>query len=42
VFSAFADHEPFTGFARVKLQNIVQDDQDKLDSEQINPAGTSP
>ena len=42
VLGAFANHEPFTGFARVKLQNIVQDDQDKLSSDQVDPAGTSP
>ncbi len=35
--SAFANHEPFIGFARVKLQNIVQDDQDKLFENQVNP-----
>jgi chromosome segregation ATPase len=42
VFSAFANHEPFIGFKRVQLQNIVQDEQDKLDSNQINPAGSNP
>ena len=31
------DKEPFIGFERVKLQNIVQDDQDKLDDNQVNP-----
>jgi chromosome segregation ATPase len=31
------DKEPFIGFARVKLQNIVQDDQNRLDDNQINP-----
>lgn len=35
--SAFSNHEPFIGFARVKLQNIVQDDQDKLFQNQVNP-----
>ena len=35
--AAFANHEPFIGFARVKLQNIVQDDQDKLFENQVNP-----
>ncbi len=33
----FVNHEPFIGFARVKLQNIVQDDQDKLFENQVNP-----
>ena len=42
VFGAFADHEPFIGFKRVQLQNIVQNDQDRLDANQINPAGTTP
>jgi chromosome segregation ATPase len=34
-----ANHEPFIGFSRVQLQNIVQDDQDKLDANQILPPG---
>lgn len=42
VFGAFANHEPFIGFKRVQLQNIVQNDQDKLDANQIDPAGTTP
>ncbi len=42
VFGAFADHEPFTGIKRVQLQNIVQNDQDKLYNNQINPAGAAP
>ena len=37
VFGAIADREPFIGFKRVQLQNIVQDDQDKLYSNQIVP-----
>jgi len=39
VLAGFANHEPFIGFARVQLQNIVQDDQDKLDANQILPPG---
>lgn len=35
VFSAFANHEPFIGYARDKLQNIVQDDQNRLLDNQI-------
>jgi hypothetical protein len=42
VLGAFANHEPFIGFKRVQLQNIVQDDQDKLYNNQINPAGAAP
>jgi colicin import membrane protein len=38
----FANHEPFIGFARVKLQNIVQDDQDKLNENKINPPQANP
>lgn len=38
----FANHEPFIGFARVKLQNIVQDDQDRLLGNEINPDATAP
>ena len=37
VFGTIADREPFIGFKRVQLQNIVQDDQDKLYDNQINP-----
>ena len=37
VFGAIADREPFIGFKRVQLQNIVQDDQDKLYGNQIVP-----
>lgn len=37
VFGTIANREPFIGFKRVQLQNIVQDDQDKLDANQINP-----
>jgi chromosome segregation ATPase len=40
VFGTIADREPFIGFKRVQLQNIVQDDQDKLYDNQIIP--TSP
>lgn len=38
VFGAIADREPFTGIKRVQLQNIVQDDQDKLYDNQITPS----
>jgi chromosome segregation ATPase len=37
VFAGFANHEPFLGFSRVQLENIVQEDQDKLDANQIFP-----
>jgi chromosome segregation ATPase len=39
LFGAIADREPFIGFKRVQLQNIVQDDEDKLYANQIIPAG---
>jgi len=39
LFGAFASREPFIGFSRVELQNIVQDDQDKLDDNQISTSG---
>lgn len=42
VFGTIADREPFIGFKRVQLQNIVQDDQDKLYNNQIIPNATSP
>jgi chromosome segregation ATPase len=42
VFGTIADREPFIGFKRVQLQNIVQDEQDKLYDNQIMPGGTSP
>lgn len=42
VWGAMADREPFIGFKRVQLQNIVQDDQDKLYDNQIVPAGAAP
>jgi hypothetical protein len=37
LFGAIANREPFTGIKRVQLENIVQDDQDKLDDNQISP-----
>lgn len=40
VLNAFANHEPFIGFKRVQLENIVQNDQDKLYDDQVNPGGT--
>jgi chromosome segregation ATPase len=42
LFGTIADHEPFIGIKRVQLQNIVQDDQDKLYDNQITPGGTNP
>lgn len=42
LFGAIADHEPFIGFKRVQLQNIVQDDQDKLYENQVVPPGAGP
>ncbi len=42
VLGVFANHEPFTGFARVKLQNIVQQDHDKLLDNQISQDQTNP
>ncbi len=41
VFGAIADREPFTGLKRVQLENIVQNDQDKLYDNQLAPAGTT-
>jgi chromosome segregation ATPase len=38
LFGAIADREPFIGIKRVQLQNIVQDDQDKLYDSQITPS----
>lgn len=35
---SMARHEPFTGLARVKLDNIVQDYQDKLRDQKLKPA----
>jgi hypothetical protein len=40
-WTAFANHEPFIGFKRVQLENLVQDDQDKLYNDQVNPGSTS-
>ncbi len=42
MLQAFANHEPFIGFKRVQLENIVQDDTDKFDQNQLNPATASP
>jgi chromosome segregation ATPase len=42
VFGVIANREPFIGFKRVQLQNIVQDDQDTLLDNQITPVQTSP
>lgn len=39
-WTSFADHEPFTGIARVKLQNIFQDDQNKLDDSHFVPTAS--
>src|SRR6266849_3812996 len=36
---ALAAKEPFIGIARVKLENLVQDYQDKLTDEKIKPSG---
>lgn len=41
LFGTIADREPFIGFKRVQLQNIVQDDQNKIDDNQMT-TGTSP
>jgi chromosome segregation ATPase len=41
LFGTIANREPFTGIKRVQLENIVQDDQNKLDDNQITP-GASP
>lgn len=38
LFGTLGDREPFTDLKRVQLQNIVQDDQDRLDDNQITPA----
>lgn len=35
-------HEPFTGLARVKLDNIVQDYQDKMRDQRVKPAKPEP
>jgi chromosome segregation ATPase len=40
-FGTVANREPFIGFSRVQLQNIVQDDQDKLLDNQIVPGKTA-
>jgi chromosome segregation ATPase len=37
VFGTIADREPFIGFKRVQLQNIVQDDQQTMLDNQIAP-----
>jgi chromosome segregation ATPase len=37
LWSSFSSVEPFVGIERVKLQNIVQDDQNKLDDNQLLP-----
>jgi chromosome segregation ATPase len=42
LFGGIADREPFTGLKRVQLENIVQDDQDKLLDNQITPATAPP
>lgn len=36
---ALAAKEPFTGLTRVKLENLVQDYQDKLAEQRVRPAG---
>jgi chromosome segregation ATPase len=41
-WSSLASKEPFIGIERVKLETIVQTDQDKLDDNQIAPAATGP
>ena len=40
-FSSLASREPFIGVERVKLETIIQSDQDKLDDNQAVPAGGS-
>jgi hypothetical protein len=40
LLASIADREPFIGFKRVQLQNIVQDDQDKIYDNQITPSST--
>jgi chromosome segregation ATPase len=42
VFGTLANHEPFIGFARVKLQNIVQHDRDKMLDDQIDQSQSNP
>jgi chromosome segregation ATPase len=42
LFGSIADREPFTGLKRVQLENIVQDDQDKLLDNHITPATAPP
>jgi chromosome segregation ATPase len=37
ISDALAAHEPFVGFKRVELQNVVQDYQDKLLDEKVAP-----
>jgi small-conductance mechanosensitive channel len=37
VFAAIGNHEPFIGFSRVQLQNIVQNDQQTMLDNQIIP-----
>jgi chromosome segregation ATPase len=41
LFGTIADREPFTGLKRVQLENIVQDDQDKIYDNKYTP-GTPP
>lgn len=41
-FSSLASREPFIGFERVHLQNIVQDDRNKLLDNQIVPPASNP
>ena len=42
IFGTIANREPFIGFKRVQLQNIVQDDQNKIYNNQVAPAGAAP
>lgn len=42
LFGTIVNREPFTGLKRVQLENIVQDDQDKLLDNQITPATAPP
>jgi chromosome segregation ATPase len=42
IFGAIADREPFIGFKRVQLQNIVQNDQDVLFNNHIDGNATQP
>jgi hypothetical protein len=41
IFGAISNREPFIGFSRVQLQNIVQDGQQTMLDNQILPAQTS-